>query len=424
MSKEIPPDVAPECVVDIDHHSVEYNLNELEISSDLRRRCPVAWNTRYGGFWMASSYAAVSKIARDVETFAHKYEANADDGISYQGSVGIPRDETLPQLGISETDGPYHFALRRVLNPFFTPQAVAQFMPFVRDCVAWFIDQKIESGEMDLVLDLASPVPAIATMKMMGLPYDDWQLWAEFFHSTIAFPEGSEEHMHAAAKVPGMMERLMAFAAERREHPEEDLTSLLVLLEIDGAPLNDAQVLDILANLIGGGVDTTTSLTAWTFYLMAVHPELRQQLIDRPELYVTAADEFLRYTSVNQIMTRTVTKDVVVDGHTLRRNDQVFISWLAANHDEKEFDRPDELVLDRSPNRHLAFGLGPHRCIGSHLAKAMFEAIVRGALDRLPDYKIDVDQIEQYLGNPAMTGIVKMPATFKPGPKLGTPRPY
>jgi cytochrome P450 len=216
----------------------------------------------------------------------------------------------------------------------------------------------------------------------------------------------------------------MAFAAERREHPEVDLTSLLVLLEIDGAPLNDQRILDILANLIGGGVDTTTSLTAWALHLLAVHPELRQQLRDRPDLYVTAADEFLRYTAVNQIMTRTITKDVVVEGHTMRRNDQVLISWLAANHDEKEFERPDELVLDRSPNRHLAFGLGPHRCIGSHLAKAMFEAIVRGVLERLPDYEIDVDNIEQYLGNPAMTGIVKLPATFTPGPQLATPRPY
>jgi cytochrome P450 len=424
MSNQPPPDVAAECVVDVDHHSVEFNLNELEISAELRQRCPVAWNTRYGGFWMATSYDAVAKIARDGETFAHRYVPNSDDGIDYLGSVGIPRSDTLPPLGISETDGPYHFALRRVLNPFFTPQAVAEFMPFVRDCVSWFIDQKIEDGAMDLVLDLASPVPAIATMKMMGLPYDDWKLWAEFFHGTIAHPEGSPEHIAASAEVPAMMGRLMAFAAERREEPQEDLTSLLVSLEINGEPLNDGQILDILANLVGGGVDTTTSLTAWAFYLMSVHPELRQQLIDRPELYVTAADEFLRYTSVNQIMTRTVTQDVVVDGHTMRRNDKVFISWLAANHDEHEFERPDDLILDRSPNRHLAFGLGPHRCIGSHLAKAMFGEIVRGALERLPDYEIDVDNIDQYLGNPAMTGIVKMPATFTPGQKTGMARPY
>ena len=151
------PDVSSECIIDLDHHSKEFNLDELATSADLRRRCPVAWNTRYGGFWMATSYAAVAQIARDVDTFAHKYELNADDGIDYYGEMGIPRSDALPPLGIGEVDGAYHVALRRVLNPFFTRQAVAQLRPFIQDCVTWFIDQKIEDGHMDLVLDLREP---------------------------------------------------------------------------------------------------------------------------------------------------------------------------------------------------------------------------------------------------------------------------
>ena len=188
--------------------------------------------------------------------------------------------------------------------------------------------------------------------------------------------------------------------------------------------MNDEEVLSILVNLVGGGVDTTTSLAAWSFKIMAEQPELRRQLIERPELYDTAAEEFLRYTSVNQTLSRTVTKDVIVEGQTLRQNDRVLISWLAANHDEHEFDRADEIILDRSPNRHLAFGLGPHRCIGSHLAKTMFEELARGVLERMPDYTVDHDEIEQYLGDPAVTGIVKLPITFSPGRALGVPRPY
>jgi cytochrome P450 len=418
------PDVSSECVIDLDHHSVEFNLNELEISASLRRRCPVAWNTRYDGFWFATSYAAVSQIARDNDTFAHKYEPNARDGINYYGELGIPRPPGLRPLGVGEVDGPYHHALRRALNPFLAPQRVARLRPFMEACATWFIDQKISVGEMDLVLDLASPVPAVLTMRMLGLPVDDWARWADFFHSTIAYPPGSDEYMHAMAAGPEMASNLKAFAAERRAHPRDDLTSFLVHAEVGGEPLNDQQVLDILLNLVGGGVDTTTSLTAWTLYLLGSHPELRQQLIDRPELYVTAVDEFLRYTSVNQTLSRTVTKDVVVEEHTMRRNDRVLMSWLAANHDENEFERPDELVIDRSPNRHLAFGLGPHRCIGSHLAKAMFEVMLRAVLDRIADYEIDVDKVEPYLGDPAMTGIVKLPASFTPAAGLGTPRPW
>jgi cytochrome P450 len=221
-----------------------------------------------------------------------------------------------------------------------------------------------------------------------------------------------------------MWESLISFAHRRRADPTEDLTSRLVLLEFEGRQLDDEQILSILTNLVGGGVDTTTSLTAWSLFLLASRPDLRPQLIEHPELCSSAADEFLRYTSVNQTLSRTVTTDVVLEGHTLRRNDRVLVSWLAANHDENQFERPDELILDRSPNQHLAFGLGPHRCIGAHLAKAMFEELLRGALERLPDYSIEEDQMQEYLGNPSVTGIVKMPATFSPGAALGAPRPY
>ena len=118
-----------------------------------------------------------------------------------------------------------------------------------------------------------------------------------------------------------------------------------------------------------------------------------------------------------------MTRDIILGGQQLRRNDRVVISWLAANHDEHEFDRPDEVILDRLPNRHLAFGLGPHRCIGSHLARVMFEVMVKAVLDRIPDYQVDVAGVHEYLGNPSMTGLGKLPVTFTPGMSLGTSRP-
>ena len=374
-------------VVDFDHHSDEFNLNQRKISADLRRRCPVAWNENYGGFWFVTGYDAVTQTARDVDTFAHKYEPNAADGVDYQGEMGIPRPEGQPALGIGEVDGPYHQALRHALAPFFSPGAVQKMRPFMEQWAHRFLDQCIGDGQMDLVLDYASPVPAILTMKLMGLPYDNWQRYANLFHSVMAVPQDSDEYATAIAEVPAMMEGLLKFAATRRVEPRDDLTSFLIQFEFDGKRLDDAQLLDILWNLIAGGVDTTTSQTALTLLHLGTHPDLRQQLIDRPELYRTAADEFLRYFSINRQLSRTVTRDVVLGGQQLRRNDRVIISWLAANHDEQEFAQPDEVVLDRSPNRHVAFGLGPHRCIGSHLARVMFEVMVQGGTrphSRLP----------------------------------------
>jgi len=167
------PDVSTDAIVDFDHHSDEYHRNELAINADLRSRCPVAWNENYGGFWFVTGYDAVAEVARDGDTFAHKYEPDAADGVSYQGEMGVPRPEGQPPLGIGEVDGPYHLALRRALTPFFSTGAVEKMRPFMEQSVGWFLDQRIADGQMDLVLDYASPVPAILTMRLMGLPFGD-----------------------------------------------------------------------------------------------------------------------------------------------------------------------------------------------------------------------------------------------------------
>jgi cytochrome P450 len=417
------PDVDADVVVDFDHHSDEFNLNEVAINAQLRRKCPVAWNENYGGFWFLTSYDAVSQAARDGDGFAHKYEPDAADGVDYQGEMGVPRPEGQPALGIGEVDGPYHQALRHALAPFFSPGAVQRMRPFMEQSAHWFLDQRIGDGQMDLVLDYASPVPAILTMKLMGLPYENWHLYANLFHSVMAVPQDSPEYAKAIAEVPAMMQGVLEFAATRRAEARDDLTSFLIQFEFDGKRLDDAQLLNILWNLIAGGVDTTTSQTALTLLHLGTHPELRQQLMERPELSRTATDEFLRFFSVNQQLSRTVTRDVVLGGQRLRRNDRVIVSWLAANHDEQEFERPDEIVLDRAPNRHVAFGLGPHRCIGSHLARLMSEVLVRVVLDRIPDYRVDIGGVHEYLGNPSMTGLGTLPVTFTAGESRGTAEP-
>jgi cytochrome P450 len=416
------PDVSADGIVGFDHHSDEFSRNEREINAELRGRCPVAWNEKYGGFWYVSGYDAVEQVARDGDTFAHKYEPNAVDGVNYQGEMGVPRPEGQPPLGIGEIDGPYHLALRRALTPFFSSGAVEKMRPFMEQSVHWFLDQKIADGRIDLVLDYASPVPAILTMRLMGLPYENWRLYANLFHAVMDAAD-ADAYNNAIAEVPAMIDGLLEFAATRRADLGDDLTSFLVQFEFDGKRLDDNQLIDILWNLIGGGVDTTTSLTALSLLHLGTHRDLRQQLIDHPAVYRTAADEFLRYCSVNKTLSRTVSRDTVLAGQQLRRNDQVLISWLAANHDERTFERADEVVLDRAPNRHVAFGLGPHRCIGAPLARIMFEVMVKAVLERMPDYVVDLDGVHHYSGNPSMTGLGRLPVTFTPGVSRRTARP-
>jgi cytochrome P450 len=176
-------------------------------------------------------------------------------------------------------------------------------------------------------------------------------------------------------------------------------------------------------NLVGGGVDTTSSLTSLTLRHLDEHRDLRSRLVDRPELLPAATEEFLRYFAVSESLTRTVTRDVELCGQMLHRGDHVLISLLAANRDGTRFEHPDDVVVDRAPNPHLALGVGPHRCIGMHMARVMFRVLVHEVLARIPDYEIDHSATVLYDGNPNLHGVVRLPARFTPGPVVDTGEP-
>ncbi|HEX4862515.1 MAG TPA: cytochrome P450 [Acidimicrobiales bacterium] len=408
--------------VDFDHHSPEFLNDRYEHWKKLRR-CPVSFSSQHGGFWVVTGHPEVAQVSRDERTFSSEFGVR--DGVEYHGIAGVPRIKGIPPAGIAEADPTVHQALRRALNPYLLPQAVNDLIPFVQELADWFLDQKIGSGEIDLVLDYANPVPAIITMRTMGLPCDSWEHYAELFHATVAYRPGSPEYTRAISNVPEMMAGLMAEAESRRRRPRDDMLSALVHLDVSGRRLTDEEVGAVLWNLVGGGLDTTTSLTSLSLHHLASDLRLREQLIDDPSLIPAATEEFLRYFSVNETLTRTVTEDVELGGQRLRRGEVVLISWASANRDEKLFDQADKVIVDRTPNPHLAFGVGPHRCIGMHLARSMFAVLLTTVLDRMPDYRVDESSTRFYEGNPMLVGVVSMPATFTPSSRQGpTERPF
>jgi cytochrome P450 len=429
---------ADPATVDFDHHSDEFHRDRHARWAALRA-CPVAHNPRFGGFWVVSGYDEVATVARDADTYSSRHERDADDGIDYLGIAGIPRGPFIPTAGIAEVEGGLHAALRRVLNPFLVPAAIDRLAPRMEATADWFLDRHIASGRIDLVLDYANPVPAVFTMDLVGLPVDNWHHYAELFHGTIAHAPRSPEYRAAVANVPAMLAELAAEVADRRAQPRDDLLTALVAVQVDvedgagadGAagtatrPLTDDELVSVLWNLIGGGLDTTTSLTALALHHLDAHPDQRRRLVDEPQLLGPATEEFLRYFSVNETLTRTVTCDADLGGQRLRRGDHLMLSWLSANRDARVFEQPDEVVLDRDINPHLAFGVGPHRCIGLHMARTMFQVLVRRVLARLPDYAVDREATQFYAGNPELNGVVRMPATFTSGPPTGpAERPF
>jgi cytochrome P450 len=409
---------------EFDHQSLAWLADRHAHNAELRGRCPVVWNPQYRGFWFVSGYDEVAAVARDSTTFTPRYEKDEQGNITHIGIMGIPRAADIPPIGIAEAEGARHAALRRVLNPFMLPPAVERFTPFVEQTARWLLDQKVPDGRMDMVLDYTNPVPAVLTMRMLGLPHDSWPHYAEVFHGTAAYNMSMPEFRAAASLIPGMVAELTEIVERRRHDPGDDLLSQLVALEVEGEPLATDGVVSVVWNLIGGGLDTTTSLTSLALHHLALHPQIRQRLIDDPALIPGACEEYLRWTSVNETLTRTCTADTELAGQQITRGDFVMMSWLGANFDPAVFDRPDEVIIDRAPNRHIAFGIGTHRCIGMHVARALFEVMVREVLARIPDYEVEPDQTQFYQGNPELYGVVKMPVRFSAGEPVGIPRPW
>lgn len=404
--------------VHVDHHDPAFHADRHRQWAELRERCPVAWNPNHGGFWMVAGYDDVARVSRDSEVFSSSFEPGAADGIDYLGIAGVPRSRGIPRSGIAEVEGPEHVALRRAMNPFLLPAAVAEQERLVRDAARWFLDERIESGSIDLVDDYASPIPAVLTMAIIGLPLDDWPAYAELFHATIARKPSDPEHQAAMARVPDMLAQLGEEAAKRRAEPRDDLLTALVELEVDGRPLDDGAITSVLWNLVGGGLDTTASLTSLSLLHLAEHPDQRRRLVDEPDLIVAATEEFLRYFSVNESLSRTVSTDTELGGVPMAAGDRVLLSWSSANRDADHFVDPDTVVLDRTPNPHLAFGVGAHRCIGMHVARSSFRIMVREVLERIPDYEVS-EPVQHYAGNPTLNGLVHLPVSFSPGERVG-----
>jgi cytochrome P450 len=396
-------------VIEFDHLSARYAADPLSVYREMRSRCPVAWTDPHDGFWVTSTYADVFAASRDDHRF------------SSRNGVVIPSESGLHLLPI-EVDPPELRAYRRAMNPAFNPRAVARLVPEFERLTAWCIDQVIESGHIDLVADLASPVPAMATLLLVGLPVEDWERYAHAFHGMVAYAHGTPQYAEAVELVIGISATLRSVTAERRSHPRDDLLSTLTQVEVEGRRLTDDEVTSILITTLGGGIDTTTALIANALVYLHDNPEHRARLA-RDESFMTSfCEEMLRYFSPVQGFARTVTEDTDLGGCALRRGDRVFLSWAAANHDPLVFDRPEEIIPERFPNRHTSFGVGAHRCVGSTLARSEFGVVLREILLRMPDYSL-ADGAVRYSNIGTANGWHRLPARFTPGRRVDAPAP-
>ncbi len=405
------------CPIQFDHESVEHARNWPEEFRELREECPRAWTESYGGFWVATRFDDIVAIAQRPDVFsAHKdYDPVTRET---KGGLTIP-----PVPGIrgipNETDSPEWDGLRGFINRRFAPRAVEERRARAGQFAAALIDEVIETGRMDIVENLTNPLPAILTMDVFGFPLEEWRDFADPFHKMVYTRVDDPDIKQVVGGLDLFYRRVTEEVARRRKEPKDDILGYMANGTIDGAPLDDETIRQLSFNILAGGVDTTTALTSNTLMWLARNPDQRQRLIDDPKLLPIACEEFIRYYSPIHALARTAKEDVELDGWHIAKGERVMLAYAAGNRDPDAFDNPEEVRVDRFPNKHVGFGAGMHRCLGSFLARLMFQVMVTEVLNRMPDYRVIEEDAVPYPSVSKINGWIHIPATFTPGKKVG-----
>lgn len=382
-----------------DHGSAEYMQNPYSIYSRLRARCPVARSGNYGGFSLASRYDDVRKILMDHEVF------------SATSGTGIP---PVPfQMCPTDIDPPEQTHYRKLLNPHFTRQAIETLRPEISGHVHLLIDSFIEEGRCDLASQLIRPLLPKVIIPLVGLPYEDHEViagWAEF----LSHNRGTD--IEGCRRVSGELRSYLldVIARRRQEPPRDDLLGLLLFQDVGSRKLDDEQVFGTVMILLFGGLDTTSAVLLETLLFLDRELAARERLQTDPAIWPSAIEEFVRYSSPVQGVTRLVLlNDVEMSDVPLPKGEIVMALIGSANRDESKFPFSDKCIIDRPSNVHVGFGTGVHLCLGRYLARLEIEIVLRAVLDRLSDYRV-VEGFEPRYSPSEVRGMLSLPVRFSP----------
>jgi cytochrome P450 len=359
---------------DFDHRDPRWIEDPYPIWNELRRSCPIAHTERFAGAYFPSRYADVKAIAYDTEHFS-----------SRRIIVRETRPTLIPAPPIT-SDPPAHRPAKQVLLPAFTPEAISRHEPRTRDICRALIDRFADKAGCDAAVDYAQEIPVRVIAHMLGVPEHEGDLYRKWIHEILEV--GITDVETAMRANQDMNAYFAGHIAERRARPRDDLIDYLINVRIEGGPLSDEHINGTLRLLLIAGIDTTWSAIGSCLWHLAGHPEDRRRLATEPALMVSGVEEFLRaYAPVT--MAREVVKETQIGGCTFTPGHMVLLSFPAANRDPAEFPEADHVVLDRKENRHAAFGLGIHRCVGSNLARMEIRVALEEWLKRIPEFRLD-----------------------------------
>jgi len=375
----------------------------------LRRNDPVHWDAK-NGFWLATRHADVREIAKNPEIYSsepkgpwHLFEA---------------------RFSMQAMDGPTHRAQRALLSRGFTPRMVDRLGFAARETIDAAIDRVAPRGRCELVAELASPVPIRIIAGMLGLDGAHFELFRRW-SDAVATHGPSVTGSPAFAAVQAELERHLRDVAEaRRLEPRDDLISTIARADESGQlewsgetsfeGFSKDDLLSFVQFVLLAGNETTRNAISRGVLALIEHPEEREKLCAQPDLLPSAVEEILRWTSPVRVLRRTLVQDAELGGKRLRKGESILMLYCSANRDEAVFEDPYAFRVDRSPNEHLAFGLGPHFCLGASLARMEIAVVVERLLARLPDLALAPGTRPREGTNSILYAIEEMQVVFRP----------
>ena len=362
---------------DFDHTDPRWTEEPFPIWDELRAHSPVVHTKRFLGCYLPTTYQAVKEIAYDTEHFSSRRVIVRDE------RPEVTRNAAPPIT----SDPPEHKPAKQLLLPPFTPDAMKKLEPRVRAICNELIDEFINDGSCDAAARYTKYIPVRAIAHMLGIPEEDSDLFIKWIHQILELSIKDERMLMQA--VQEMTAYFVGHIEQRKQHPTDDLISTLMnARDKDGQPFDDSHVLGSLRLLLIAGIDTTWSAIGSSLWHLAKTPADRDRLIAEPELMPLAVEELLRaYSPVT--MAREVMKETTISGCPVKPGNMVLLSFPAANRDPAMFPDADKVVIDRKENRHAAFGLGIHRCVGSNLARMEMTVAIEEWLKRIPDFRLD-----------------------------------
>jgi cytochrome P450 len=367
--------------LDFDHHTVG-EAERFEVWGGLRKLAPVFWSEHYGGFWVATSYEAVSAILGDPTTFS---SAKTADGKGGQAIPPFVWRRNVP----GEYDGEEHKRLRQVFLPAVSPRAIDARRTTIERMVREIFDALEGKAEIDVVREIAVPVPARSMFDFMGLPQDEAVPTGLTVAEIMATPRGVPHPKALDELLEKINQRMLDEVEARRRAPRDDLITQFAHLENERRLLDADELIGVLVtSLLFGGLATAARVLASAIVYLGADRGVRRQLIEQPNLIPNFVQDAVRWTSPAAWVGRTVTAETVLGGQTLRPGQRILAMIGSANMDEQAFDNPQRINPSGWRNGHLGFGLGAHFCPGAPLARVEIELALRELLIRMPDFEL------------------------------------